>query len=430
MKIKNLSVALLSVLMLTGIFIALSSAASFPNLPPTEVTMHQNNLTPYDYPFVSQLSNVPGGYDVSNGIYTGWCVDLVGHVTRGVDYQVLLYSSLSPPAQFASIPWNMINYILNHKQGTGVDISQAIWYFVNGNAWPTSSQLPGYPNPLPPTATAQAMVTDALANGAGYIPGPGEIVAVIADPTDVNAQDTIIELRVPGLFPKQFTSSFAINGSGFVAPTILDGGLNTSVVGLHSGPSIYWVVTYYFANTAEYLGSQYDGQGHYFRLWDKWGGNLMVLDSQPTAFNPTTNIVTLANNESFDIKPGTGGYKDYVGTGLSFTDSNGNPATATLHTGDQQQKTNPGKGGGTQNDGSSYDMDIVWNIGYLAPGESASLSIVVAPGKNPAGNLAFSSPGFQLINTGPRARVYGDAAFTDFLYAIDKTVQLGVIVTK
>ena len=154
----------------------------------------------------------------------------------------------------------------------------------------------------------------------------------------------------------------------------------------------------------------------------------MVLDSRPTAFNAINNKVTLADGTVFDIKPA--GYKGYVGTGLSFTDSNGKTATATLHTGDLQQGTNPGKGKGTKTDGASYDMDIVWNIGYLAPGQSASLNIIVAPGKNPAGQLAFSSPGFQLINTGPRARVYADAAFTDFLYAIDKTNQLGVIVTE
>jgi len=195
MKTKNLLVALLSVLMFSGVLITTALALPFPNLPSTEVTLNNTNLTKWDYPFVSQLSNVPGGYDVSNGTYTGWCIDLVGIAIRGADYQVLLNSSLSPPAKFASIPWDMINYILNHKQGTGTDISQAIWYFVNANAWPT---IPYYPFPQPPTFAAQAMVTDALVNGTGYIPGPGEVVAVICDPTDVNAQDTIIELTVPG----------------------------------------------------------------------------------------------------------------------------------------------------------------------------------------------------------------------------------------
>lgn len=227
-------------------------------------------------------------------------------------------------------------------------------------------------------------------------------------------------------FPKQFTSAFAFGG--FEAPSILDDGLNTSVVGLHSGPRVSWNVTYYFANTEEFLGSQYDGQAHYFRLWDKWGGNLMALGSTPVAFDHKSNIVTLADGTTFEIN--YAGYAAYIGNGLTFTDSRGRQATMTLHTGDKQQGTNPGKGKGTNKDGSSYDVDLVWNIGYLEPGQSSTLTIVIAPGKNPGGVLMFSSPGFEWINTGPRARVYADAGFTNFLYAIERTVQLGVTVRK
>jgi hypothetical protein len=203
MKFKK-PVAILSVLMFSAILISSANAATFPNLPSTQVTITQGPLTAYSYPFASQLSGVPAGYDVTNAIYVGWCVDLVGVVTRGSPgYPVLLYSSLSPlspalPAALASIPWDQINYILNHKTGSGTDIQEAIWYFVNGNAWPTSSQLPGWPYPLPPTTNAQDMVDDALANGVGYVPGPGEIVAVICVPTDTAVQYTIIELRKPG----------------------------------------------------------------------------------------------------------------------------------------------------------------------------------------------------------------------------------------
>ena len=227
-------------------------------------------------------------------------------------------------------------------------------------------------------------------------------------------------------YPKQFTGSFGFGS--FDAPAILDNGLNTTVVGLHSGPKVSWNVTYCFANTAEFLGSQYDGEAHYFCLWDKWGGNLMALNSTPVAFDPMPNIVTLADGTAFKID--YAGYAAYIGNGLTFTDSRGNTATITLKTGNQQAGTNPGRGKGTKNDGASYDVDLVWNIDYLEPGQSATLTIVIAPGKNPAGILMFSSPGFEWINTGPRARVYADAAFTEFLYAIDNTVQLGVMVEE
>jgi hypothetical protein len=429
MKLRKVSIALLGILMVSMILIPAVKAATFPELPTTEVTITNTNLTSYDYPFASILSDVPGGYDVTNGPYVGWCVDLQNFAVRGSPYPVRLYSTLSPlsldlPAALASVDWDKVNHILNNKIGDGRDISQAIWYFINGGAFPTLSQLPSYPYPAPPTTNAQTMVNNALASG-DFTPGAGDIVAVICLPTDETIQYTIIELRQPG-FPKQFTAAFTLDEELFEAPLIFNGGLDTSVVGIHSGPNIYWIVTYYFANTPEYLGDQYDGEGHYFQMWDKWGGNLMVLDSPPVAFDG--KFVDLDNGEHFNINPS--GYKNYVGPGLSFTDSNGNPATATLHTGDQQEKTNPGKGKGTDKDGKSYDMDIVWEIGWLEPTESASFSIYLAPGINPGNKLAFSSPGYYLVNTGPRTRVYADAEFTDFMYAISRTIQLGVLVTE
>ncbi|MBT0159180.1 hypothetical protein G4O51_04265 [Candidatus Bathyarchaeota archaeon A05DMB-2] len=401
--------------MLSGIVIATVTADTWPSLPSTPVTMHV--ITGTSSYLITTLSNVPPGYDVSNGVYAGWCIDRSTTISNDTTHQIMLYSSLNPPVEFQGMPWDMVNYILNHKQGSMEDIQDAIWYFIkmDGIGWWSGSTQ---------SATAEAIVADALANGSGYVPGAGEVVAVICDPTDC-AQKSIIEVRKPG-FPKQFTSSFGF--CGFTAPEIMDGGLKTTVTGIHSGPRVSWNVTYYFANTEEFLGSQYDGEAHYFRLWDKWGGNLMALGSTPVAFDPGTNIVTLADRTSFEIN--YAGYSAYIGSGLGFTDSNGNPAKVTLHTGDQQENTNPGKGKGSQKDGASYDVDVAWEIGYLAPGQSATLTIVIAPGKNPGGRLAFSSCGFEWINTGPRTRVYSDAAFADFLYAIDNTIQLGVTVVK
>jgi hypothetical protein len=203
MKFLKPTVALLSILCVSGVLVTSVFAVAFPNLPAGLVTINNTNLTAYDYPFVSVLSGVPPGYDVSNGVYTGWCVDLIGHAIRGSTYQVHLLSSLSAslPTPFNTIPWDKINYILNNKQGTGVDISQAIWFFVNGGVWPNAAQLPGYPFPLPPSTLAQAMVNEANAHGSGFVPGPGQIVAVICAPPDEAVQDTIIELRIPGTGP-------------------------------------------------------------------------------------------------------------------------------------------------------------------------------------------------------------------------------------
>ncbi len=219
MKIKLL-VTTLCILMLSGILMSTASAFTGPNpnLPTTEVTINQGPLTSWVFPFDTTIvSGVPVAsppYDVANGeIYTGWCIDLGHHVTRGVDYPVLLYSSLgaSLPVPFDSIPWDMINYVLNHEQGNGQDIQQAIWFFVDGVDWAdTAAKLlaDGYPNPPVPSTLAAAMVIDAQTNGVGFVPGPGEVVAVICSPTDVAIQDTIIELTIPQEKAPGFTPGF------------------------------------------------------------------------------------------------------------------------------------------------------------------------------------------------------------------------------
>lgn len=207
--------------MLSGILMSPASAATFPQLPSTQITVNLTPLTLYAYPFAVTLSNIPtigGPYDVSGGTsYTGWCCDLVGFAVRGNDYTALLYSSLSItlPAQFASIRWDMINYILNHKIADGTDISQAIWYFVKGGSWPNTWDLPGYPYPLPPSANAQLMVNDALApgHGSGFVPGPGQVVAVIVDAVDAGKQDIIIELTIPGTGGGGLTPGFWKNNA-------------------------------------------------------------------------------------------------------------------------------------------------------------------------------------------------------------------------
>jgi hypothetical protein len=264
-----------------------------------------------------------------------------------------------------------------------------------------------------------------------YYVGEGAPIAFsVFDWLDLDYTDNMCHITVEIYWPcdqnpKQFTGAYSLDG--FAPPEITDNGLGSVVTGLKSGPRVSWAVTYYFANDEAYLGSQYDGQAHYFRLWDKWGGNLMVLGAVPTAFNPAQASVTVGGT-SFVID--YAGYSSYIGDGLDFTDSRGRDATATLHTGDQQEKTNPGKGKGTNKDGKAYDVDLVWDIGYLLPGESSTLTIIVAPGMNPGGKLEFTSCGFTCINTGPRTRVYADADYNDFLYAIDRTIQLGVLVQK
>jgi len=160
----------------------------------------------------------------------------------------------------------------------------------------------------------------------------------------------------------------------------------------------------------------------------------MVLASEPENYIPNSGkksggIVYLADEESFDIR--YDGYEAYVDRAgdISYLSTHSGIAYMTLHTGDQQEGTNPGKGRGNNKDGSSYDVDISWYV-YVPSGETAYLTIYVAPGINPGGVLQFSSWGTNVINTGPRVRVWADGTYEDFLYSWTFTNQLTVVVEE
>ena len=241
------------------------------------------------------------------------------------------------------------------------------------------------------------------------------------------ASATVEVIRVSVL--KEFTAVSVLPGSGFGAELVDPTHVN--VYGLKSGPNVYFTVQYYFENSLNFLGDDFDGQAHKFTLWDKWGGNLMALGSPPTSFSDGTLI--LAGGLSFNIDPrksGLGTYRGYIGSGLDISSlASQGTAYITMHLGDQQQGTNPGKGKGTNKDSTSYDTDIVWYIGELTPGDSATLTVYIAPGMNPGGQLEFTSLGFKVINTGPRVRAYGATyGNEDFLYAVERTNTLTVCV--
>ena len=157
------------------------------NLPTGWVYIAANNGT--ESYFLTTLSGVPSGYDVANGTYFGWCVDVRLDMTRNQTFQTLLYSSLNPPGNLSSqVEWNMTNYILNHKQGNFTDIQEAIWYFTIAN----------YTGRL--STTANAMIQDAVANGTTFKPAPGQTVAIICYPLVIQqqwVQVSIIEYSLP-----------------------------------------------------------------------------------------------------------------------------------------------------------------------------------------------------------------------------------------
>ena len=181
MNMKIVAALFLGLLMLSGTSLVFA-VDPWPNLPSGIVHLTVvDGTTSY---FISTLSNVPGGYGVSDGHYAGWCIERSHNMLRNVEHDVILYSSLDPPDVLKYIDWVAINYILNHKQGEMTDVQEAIWHFVNfvGNYTPT-------------TVSAKEMVNDANLHGAGFVPRTGQVVAVICYPA-YGTQITLIEVAL------------------------------------------------------------------------------------------------------------------------------------------------------------------------------------------------------------------------------------------
>jgi hypothetical protein len=184
------SIGLIAIAFGSSFTIIRVGAASELDLPSNLVLMEVFNGT--GTYFETHLSNIPLRYDVANGTYPGWCVDITAPMARSpAIHEVVLYSSTNPPGKLATQRWDMVNYILNHKQGEMADIQQAIWYFVN---------MVG--NYSPSRVGAMTIVNDALANGNGFVPQSGDIMAVICVPVvllpePLFVQISIIELQDP-----------------------------------------------------------------------------------------------------------------------------------------------------------------------------------------------------------------------------------------
>ncbi len=156
----------------------------FLSLPTADVNVILDYGYYTDSTYSTTLRNVPQGVDVlSNYPYIGWCVDIGTPIYTGYLYSTMLYNSLDSglPERLQDNDWDMVNYVLNHKQGHYGPVQSAIWYFVGGGDYPSNPE-------------AKGMVDDALENGEGFTPGPNDKVAVIVDVGD--AQTTIIEVDI------------------------------------------------------------------------------------------------------------------------------------------------------------------------------------------------------------------------------------------
>lgn len=214
-SIKQLLTFVAVILLASPIYVKETLASdNLIKLPPDPVRMEAFNGTK-TY-FNTKLSDVPSGYTVLNGTYPGWCIDQLTVMARSpAQHSVLLYSSLNPPVNLANESWSMVNYILNHKQGGMWDVQGAIWYFIN---------MAG--NYSPPSRVSQAIIKDALANGAGFVPAETQLLAVICYPKTVvparnDTQISIIEVTIPKSENNTQQTIAVIAGTAAIATIVL-----------------------------------------------------------------------------------------------------------------------------------------------------------------------------------------------------------------
>ncbi|MBN1280948.1 MAG: PKD domain-containing protein [Candidatus Thermoplasmatota archaeon] len=145
--------------------------------------------------FTMQLSDVPSGYDITNGYYSGWCLQRLTTMSNAT-HQVYLISSYntSMPAAYQNNNWSKINYILNHKSTySRQSIQNAIWYFADHYPYPTND------------TNATALIAAANESGESFCPDASEILAILVDVyqppgtkgNDTNTQRACLELVIP-----------------------------------------------------------------------------------------------------------------------------------------------------------------------------------------------------------------------------------------
>jgi len=156
------------------------------NLPPVcvDVCFGYPGTTSY---FDTVLSNVPGGYSVGDGTYTGWCADEDHTVSPGTTYQGHLYIACDPANPYPSANWSKVCWLINNKPEnmTGAQIQSAIWKFINH----------GYDGSDP----AVWWLIGVASTHSDFVPSPGQLACCVV--WIPGHQTTFIELTVPQCTP-------------------------------------------------------------------------------------------------------------------------------------------------------------------------------------------------------------------------------------
>ena len=186
MKKYIVSLGICSVLICSVLTISVVASEQTVRLPIELVTMQAENGTKSWFDIT--LLNVPQGYDVTNGLYPGWCIQRDKEMSRGVNHSVYFYSSYDSALSenFSNNNWNKINYVINNKQGASkYTIQQVIWWYICQDPVSDNDTL------------AKNIIANADLNG-DFVPSSGEFIAILIDGGS-ETQRSFFELRLPNL---------------------------------------------------------------------------------------------------------------------------------------------------------------------------------------------------------------------------------------
>lgn len=187
---KRLTVFILAMTLLIGLIapLGVNAAGVCGDLPATvTVNLAEPWTTAY---FETTIS----GDGFLNGTYDGWCIDIERNAILETNFDAKVVCSYDPAAgPYVAIPGNfdLVNWVLNqHFTGEAApvgtyhwqDVQMAIWRLLEDtdyDAWRATKWT---------EANVSEIVALAQANGEGFAPGVGDLVAVILVPMNQAGQ--------------------------------------------------------------------------------------------------------------------------------------------------------------------------------------------------------------------------------------------------
>jgi len=262
--------------------------------------------------FSITLSGVPAGNSLANQTYSAWCATWFGAALQNNPGAFPVFSPTTIPTGFLPLggknTFNMVNYILNNKQGTIEDVQDAIWTIMTGN---TGSDIP--------STAALAMVAAALLNP-NFVPNAGGVVGVYyaVDPgplaTTVAAgnnvfQNLFLEVPVPASTTQQCSS--CVNAITLPSVATYTGGtFNDTTQAASTGAGFFSLTLSgvlpgfsignqtYSAWCAGWFGAAFTNAPATFPIYSTYGANFPSGDN-PIVTGDTFNMVNyILNNKS------------------------------------------------------------------------------------------------------------------------------------